>query len=169
MASLTSALATHLPPAPNPVAALAVATALSEVGKPYVWGGAGPDSFDCSGLVMWSYAHAGVALAHWTGDQINQGQPIDMKDLQPGDLIFMWPPGTVGRPARARDHVHRQPPDRAGAPRGQLRRDQLDLLVGRRRPRQAVRIPVTARQAAFAITQPVPALPVPNPPVNAPG
>jgi peptidoglycan DL-endopeptidase CwlO len=97
-ATLASALLTHLPPAPNPRAAIAVLAALSKVGDPYVWGGAGPDMFDCSGLVMWSWAQAGVSLDHWTGDQINEGQPIAMNQLQPGDLIFMWPPGVVGGP-----------------------------------------------------------------------
>ncbi len=97
-ATLAAAVATKLPPAPNPKAAIAVLSALSKVGDPYVWGGAGPDMFDCSGLVMWSWAQAGVSLAHWTGDQINQGQSIPMTALQPGDLIFMWPPGVQGGP-----------------------------------------------------------------------
>jgi len=164
VASLTSALQTNLPPAPNPVAALAVTTALSEVGKPYVWGGAGPDSFDCSGLVLWSYAHAGVSLAHWTGDQINQGQPIDMKDLQPGDLIFMWPPGTVGGPP---EHVTMYIGNNliVQAPHVGSFVEISSIYWWAGAARQAVHIPVTARQAAFAAAQPVPNLRVPNPPV----
>jgi peptidoglycan DL-endopeptidase CwlO len=97
-ATLAAAVLTKLPPAPNPAAAIAVLSALSKVGDPYVWGGAGPDMFDCSGLVMWAWAQAGVSLAHWTGDQINEGQSIPMTALQPGDLIFMWPPGVEGGP-----------------------------------------------------------------------
>ena len=62
----------------------------------------GPNRFDCSGLILWSWGKAGVALAHWTGFQIHQGWPIDMKDLQPGDLIFMWRPGAKRSPP---DHV----------------------------------------------------------------
>jgi peptidoglycan DL-endopeptidase CwlO len=101
-ATLKAARLTQLPAAPTPAASLAVATALSAVGDPYVWGAAGPKRFDCSGLILWSWGKAGVALAHWTGFQIHQGWPIDMKDLQPGDLIFMWKPGAKGGPP---DHV----------------------------------------------------------------
>ncbi len=97
-ATLAAAMLTHLPPAPDPAAAAAVKAALSKVGDPYVWGGSGPDTFDCSGLVMWAWGQAGVSLAHWTGDQINQGKSIPMTSLQPGDLIFMWPPGAQGGP-----------------------------------------------------------------------
>src|SRR5436309_13571890 len=50
--------------APNQAAQTAVNTALAQVGKPYVWGGAGPNSFDCSGLVQYSYKAAGVSLPH---------------------------------------------------------------------------------------------------------
>jgi cell wall-associated NlpC family hydrolase len=101
-ATLKAARLTQLPAAPNPAATLAVATALSAVGDPYVWGAAGPNRFDCSGLVLWSWGKAGVSLAHWTGFQIHQGWPIDMKDLLPGDLIFMWRPGAKSGPP---DHV----------------------------------------------------------------
>jgi cell wall-associated NlpC family hydrolase len=101
-ATLAAAVLTKLPPAPNPIAAKAVLLALSKVGSPYTWGGGGPNTFDCSGLVMWAYGQAGVQLAHWTGDQIHSGQVIAMKDLQPGDLVFMWPPGVAGGPP---DHV----------------------------------------------------------------
>ncbi len=93
---------TQLPAAPTPAAALAVATALSAVGDPYVWGAAGPNRFDCSGLVLWSWGKAGVQLAHWTGFQVHEGWPIDLKDLLPGDLIFMWRPHAKGGPP---DHV----------------------------------------------------------------
>ena len=101
-ATLKAALLSHLPKAPTPAAAKAVAAALSRVGDPYVWGGAGPNRFDCSGLVLWSWAKAGVSLPHWTGFQIHEGWPVDMKGLLPGDLVFMWQPGAKGGPP---DHV----------------------------------------------------------------
>jgi peptidoglycan DL-endopeptidase CwlO len=101
-ATLAAARLTHLPPAPTAAARSAVAAALSVVGHPYAWGAAGPSRFDCSGLVLWSWGRAGVTLAHWTGFQIHEGKSIDMKDLKPGDLIFMWRPRAHGGPP---DHV----------------------------------------------------------------
>lgn len=64
--------------------------ALSRIGDPYVWGAAGPDEFDCSGLVMWSYAHVGISLEHFTGDQWNEGEHIPRSELEPGDLLFFF-------------------------------------------------------------------------------
>jgi cell wall-associated NlpC family hydrolase len=60
----------------------------SQIGKPYQWGAAGPDSYDCSGLVMWAYAHVGVTVDHWTGFQWNEGAHIGLSDLRAGDLVF---------------------------------------------------------------------------------
>jgi len=60
----------------------------SQIGKPYEWGAAGPDTYDCSGLVMWSYAQVGVTVDHWTGFQWNEGAHISLSDLRPGDLLF---------------------------------------------------------------------------------
>jgi cell wall-associated NlpC family hydrolase len=62
--------------------------ALSQLGKPYQWGGAGPDSYDCSGLTMDAWARAGVQLAHWTGYQWLSGPQVPLDDLQRGDLLF---------------------------------------------------------------------------------
>jgi cell wall-associated NlpC family hydrolase len=70
------------------VAAAALASAESQIGKPYVWAAAGPDSYDCSGLVMWAYAQHGVQLDHWTGDQWNEGANVSRAQLRPGDLVF---------------------------------------------------------------------------------
>jgi cell wall-associated NlpC family hydrolase len=74
------------------VAAEALRVALAQVGKPYQWGGAGPDSFDCSGLVMYSYEAAGVALPHYTGSQYADTARVAEADLQPGDLVFYGSP-----------------------------------------------------------------------------
>jgi cell wall-associated NlpC family hydrolase len=69
-------------------AAAAVAEALRQVGKPYQWAAAGPDSFDCSGLTMWAWRAAGVSLPHYTGDQYASTTHISLSDLQPGDLVY---------------------------------------------------------------------------------
>jgi cell wall-associated NlpC family hydrolase len=68
--------------------AAAVQEAEAQIGKPYQWGGAGPDTFDCSGLVMWSYAQVGVHLDHWTGFQWEEGAHVAVSELRPGDLLF---------------------------------------------------------------------------------
>ncbi|MGO8874411.1 MAG: NlpC/P60 family protein [Acidimicrobiales bacterium] len=68
---------------------VAVRAAESQIGVPYVWGGATPGvGFDCSGLTMWSWAQAGVQLAHGATDQYYEIAHVSMSDLQPGDLIF---------------------------------------------------------------------------------
>jgi len=64
--------------------------ALTRLGDMYVWGGAGPNVFDCSGLVMWAYAHVGISLEHFTGDQWNEGEHISRSQLEPGDLVFFF-------------------------------------------------------------------------------
>jgi peptidoglycan DL-endopeptidase CwlO len=64
--------------------------ALTKLGDPYVWGGAGPNDFDCSGLVMWAYAQVGISLTHFTGAQWNEGEHISRSQLQPGDLVFFF-------------------------------------------------------------------------------
>jgi peptidoglycan DL-endopeptidase CwlO len=64
--------------------------ALTRIGDPYVWGAAGPSSFDCSGLVMWAYAQIGISLMHFTGDQWNEGEHISRDQLEPGDLVFFY-------------------------------------------------------------------------------
>jgi cell wall-associated NlpC family hydrolase len=74
----------------------AVSAAMAEIGKPYVWAAAGPDSFDCSGLVMFAYAQVGVSLPHSSYAQWNVGVPISKDQLQPGDLVFFDGLGHVG-------------------------------------------------------------------------
>jgi cell wall-associated NlpC family hydrolase len=69
--------------------AVAVRAAESQLGVPYVWGGATPGvGFDCSGLTMWSWEQAGVSLAHGATDQYYAIAHVSMSNLQPGDLIF---------------------------------------------------------------------------------
>jgi len=74
----------------NSVGVQALKFALTKVGDPYVWGAAGPSSFDCSGLVMWAYAQVGISLLHFTGDQWNEGEHISRAQLAPGDLVFFF-------------------------------------------------------------------------------
>jgi cell wall-associated NlpC family hydrolase len=74
--------------APNARAAVAVRAALSRLGRPYVWGATGPGQFDCSGLVQWSYAQAGVHLDRTTYQQIDDGIPVPRSRVRPGDLVF---------------------------------------------------------------------------------
>ncbi len=62
--------------------------ALTQMGKPYQWGGAGPDTYDCSGLAMMAWARAGVQLAHWTGYQWESGPHVPLNQLRRGDLLF---------------------------------------------------------------------------------
>jgi cell wall-associated NlpC family hydrolase len=69
-----------------------VATALAQVGKPYVWGAAGPGSFDCSGLTQYAYKAAGVSLPHSSSMQSGMGTPVSRAALQPGDLVFFYSP-----------------------------------------------------------------------------
>ena len=69
-------------------AQIAVRAAESKLGRPYVWGAAGPSTFDCSGLTMWAYAQAGIYLPHYTGAQWNVGRHVSRSELRPGDLVF---------------------------------------------------------------------------------
>ena len=78
--------------APTLAAQVAVDTALAQQGKPYVWAAAGPDSYDCSGLVQYAYAAAGIALPHSSSMQSTIGTPVAYGDLQPGDLVFFYTP-----------------------------------------------------------------------------
>jgi peptidoglycan DL-endopeptidase CwlO len=73
-------------------AAAAVATARQQLGKPYVWAAAGPGAFDCSGLTMYSWAAAGVALPHSSRMQIGVGRQVSRSQLRPGDLVFFFSP-----------------------------------------------------------------------------
>jgi len=81
------------PPAPDPNAQLAIDAAYSVIGTPYVFGAADPSvGFDCSGLTMWAWAHAGVSLPHSAGMQYDALPHVDRSQLQPGDLLFFYTP-----------------------------------------------------------------------------
>lgn len=70
-----------------------VAAALSRVSTgQYVWGAASGTSFDCSGLMLWSYKHIGVSLPHLALAQSKLGKAVSIKDLKPGDLLFFYSP-----------------------------------------------------------------------------
>ncbi len=73
-----------------------VGVALSMLGTPYVWGGAAPGGFDCSGLVMWAYAQVGVSLPHSSYAQYAYGVPVSRDQLEPGDIVFFDGLGHVG-------------------------------------------------------------------------
>jgi peptidoglycan DL-endopeptidase CwlO len=80
-------------PAPDPApskADQAVAFAQAQIGKPYVWGATGPDSYDCSGLTGAAWKAAGVDLPRTTYDQVNAGTTVSLANAQPGDLIFFY-------------------------------------------------------------------------------
>jgi cell wall-associated NlpC family hydrolase len=62
--------------------------ALSRRGMPYVWGAAGPQEFDCSGLVQWSFAQAGISVPRVADDQALTGPAVPVSQLEPGDLLF---------------------------------------------------------------------------------
>ena len=93
-AALSQESTTPPPAATGPggarAAQIAVQWAYRELGKPYVWGAAGPDSFDCSGLTQYIYGKAGIYLPHYTGDQWNAGRHVSRGELRPGDLVFYF-------------------------------------------------------------------------------
>jgi murein DD-endopeptidase len=80
--------ATHAERADYDSRKLVISTALDQIGVPYHYGGSSPEGFDCSGLVQFSYAQAGVMLPHQTGELIKAGPKISYADAQPGDLLF---------------------------------------------------------------------------------
>jgi cell wall-associated NlpC family hydrolase len=73
-----------------------VGIAMRYLGVPYVWGGASPRGFDCSGLVMYAFAQIGVSLPHSTYALYAMGTPVSRDQLQPGDLVFFNGLGHMG-------------------------------------------------------------------------
>lgn len=78
------------PSSNSTVAQQAIAFARNQLGKPYVWGATGPDSYDCSGLTQAAYKAAGISLPRTTWEQVKVGTRVSEADLQPGDLIFFY-------------------------------------------------------------------------------
>jgi cell wall-associated NlpC family hydrolase len=83
-----------LPP-PGPAAAAAIGFARTQIGKPYRYAAAGPDSYDCSGLVMAAYAAAGIRLYHYSGAQYAMLPHVALDSMLPGDLVFWGTGGSV--------------------------------------------------------------------------
>ncbi|HEV7526254.1 MAG TPA: NlpC/P60 family protein, partial [Acidimicrobiia bacterium] len=80
-------------PAPNGGASAAIAYARAQIGKPYRYAGAGPDSFDCSGLTMMAWAQGGVSMTHGSQAQWASFPKVPIPNLQPGDLVFFGSSG----------------------------------------------------------------------------
>ena len=78
-------------PAPKAGVDAVIAFARAQLGEPYVWAAAGPNSWDCSGLTMVAWAQAGVRLTHYTGSQYKQTTRVPVDQLKPGDLVFFGP------------------------------------------------------------------------------
>jgi cell wall-associated NlpC family hydrolase len=88
VASVLAWAARYTTPAPAGAAATAITFALAQLGKPYQWGAAGPDAYDCSGLVYAAYAAAGIAIARTTFQWYLDGPQVPLNQIQPGDLLF---------------------------------------------------------------------------------
>ncbi len=99
-----TALAQTVAAAPQPTTTIAppsryggvVGIAMRYLGTPYVWGGASPGGFDCSGFVMYVFSQIGVSLPHNAAAQYGYGSPVSRDALQPGDLVFFDGLGHVG-------------------------------------------------------------------------
>jgi cell wall-associated NlpC family hydrolase len=80
----------------SPYGSQVVSIAMSFLGVPYVWGGASPSGFDCSGLVMYAYDQVGISLPHSSYAMWDYGIPVPENELEPGDLVFFDGLGHVG-------------------------------------------------------------------------
>jgi peptidoglycan DL-endopeptidase CwlO len=87
-------------------AAQVVSIAMQYLGVPYVWGGASPSGFDCSGLTSFVYAQIGVSLPHFAAAQYGYGASVSRDDLQPGDLVFFHGLGHMGMYIGGGSFVH---------------------------------------------------------------
>jgi cell wall-associated NlpC family hydrolase len=81
----------------NPYAAKAIAAAMSQIGVPYVWGGTSPSGFDCSGLLQWAYAKAGLSIMRVAADQYRSGPEVPVNALAPGDFLT-WSKNPANKP-----------------------------------------------------------------------
>ncbi|WP_305045974.1 C40 family peptidase [Geoalkalibacter sp.] len=102
------------PPRFQLLSAAALEAALEQIGVPYRRGGTGPGGFDCSGLVRFAFAQVGVELPHGAASQMKVVDPVDLKELQPGDLLFFRTRGQridhVGIYLEGREFVHSPSP-----------------------------------------------------------
>ncbi|WP_280250258.1 NlpC/P60 family protein [Nocardia abscessus] len=76
-------------PVPSVFGLGALAAATTQIGKPYEWGGTGPSSWDCSGLVQWAYRQVGVSIPRTTWQQAKAGTPVPRAALSPGDVVVL--------------------------------------------------------------------------------
>jgi cell wall-associated NlpC family hydrolase len=100
--------AANTPKVANPKVQKLIDSAVSKQGSPYVFGAAGPDKFDCSGLVSWALGQAGSKVGHMNarGLQAHYKQnKVSKEELQPGDLVFFWSPNDRGIPPGQASHV----------------------------------------------------------------
>ncbi|OYD68462.1 NlpC/P60 family protein [Rhodococcus sp. OK302] len=81
-------------PIPSPAGLVALAAATTQTGKPYQWGGNGPNSWDCSGLTQWAFRQAGVWIPRTSQEQANAGQAVPLWALAIGDIITFYPGAT---------------------------------------------------------------------------
>lgn len=93
--SMMGSLSAAIQPAAGDNGSAAVALATRQVGTPYVWGGAAPGGFDCSGLVQWTYGQLGVHLPRTAAEQARAGTAVHPADAQPGDLVCFARTGSV--------------------------------------------------------------------------
>ena len=120
------------PPTVNGSVSAVIAAARSAIGAPYTFGGASPETgFDCSGLTMWAWAHAGVYLPHSSAAQYSSLPHVSRESLQPGDLLFFYTPiSHVGLYVGGGAMIHASHP---GAPVAQVA-VYWDSFVGAARP-----------------------------------
>jgi cell wall-associated NlpC family hydrolase len=118
------------PPKPPTVAERVVELARKQLGVPYVWGGASPSGFDCSGLVMWVYGKVGVSLPHNAAALYSVGRPFK-GEPKPGDLVFFSGLGHVGLYIGHGLFIHA--PQSGRSVEIQSLSDRADSIVGMRR------------------------------------
>ena len=104
----------------------------AQLGKPYVWGGAGPDGYDCSGLVMASYWHAaGLQLPHYTGSQVHLGAHVARASVRPGDCAYVeWRGGVPQHVVMVVEGSHAIQAPHTGANVGYVNLDSIIAALG---------------------------------------